>query len=219
MVSFSHIYKVYPGPTYALKDVNFKIKKGEFVFLSGPSGSGKTSLFQLMSAFNRPTAGSIHIDEFDLSQMNSRDISFYRRKIGMIYQDFRLLKNKTIYENVEWPLRIRGDKVSFIQDRVKEILNQIDLSHKIHHFPEQLSGGEQQRVAIARALVHHPILLMADEPTGNLDAHLSENIMDLLELSNAQGTTVFVASHDLDLIQRRQKRVIYIKNGRVLKQK
>lgn len=213
MITFSHVYKTYPGPTHALKNVNLTIEKSEFLFLTGPSGAGKSTLFRLLSAFDRPTSGRVRVMDFDLRSMKDSEVPYLRRKIGVVYQDFRLLGDRTIFENVAIPLEIRGDKQSYIDNRVCELLDQVGLIYKKDNYPNQLSGGEQQRVAIARALVHHPGILVADEPTGNLDPELSEGIMDLLNRVNAQGTTVFVATHDHEMVKRRSKRCIEIKNG------
>ncbi len=208
---------MYPGPTYALKDVNLKIEKGEFVFLTGPSGAGKTTLFRLLSAYDRATSGNLNVLGYNLSEISGNQIPLFRRHIGVIYQDFRLLKQRTVFENVSLPLEIRGERDKYIKSRVDEIIDQVGLRHKRNDFPEQMSGGEQQRVAIARALVHHPGVLIADEPTGNLDPHLAAEIICLLEKINAQGTTVFVATHDLEMVKARQKRTIEILQGRIVR--
>ncbi|MCC7405288.1 MAG: cell division ATP-binding protein FtsE [Bdellovibrionales bacterium] len=217
MIDFRHIYKSYSDDVAALCDVNLFIEKGEFVFLTGPSGAGKTTLFRLLSAFDQPTSGDLRVAGYNLGDLNRRDIAFFRRHIGVVYQDFRLLKRRTVFENVALPLEVRGDSSSVIRKKVDVLLDEVGLSHKADKLPTQLSGGEQQRVAIARALVHHPGILIADEPTGNLDPDLSREIMHLLERFNARGTTVFVATHDHELVQAKHRRVVEISNGRIVR--
>ena len=213
MIQFSHVYKTYPGPVHALKNVELKVEKGEFVFLTGPSGAGKTTLFRMMSAFDKITSGNIHVAGFDLKNITDAQIPFFRRRIGVVFQDFRLLKNKTLLENVCLPLLVRGEKSIVAEKKAYDYLEQVGLAEKAHQLPEFVSGGEQQRTAIARALVHQPGVLIADEPTGNLDPDLSNEIMDLLERVCAQGTTVFVATHDHDMVEQRSKRTLNIVDG------
>ena len=213
MIEFSHVYKTYPGSIHALRDVNLKIGKGEFVFLTGPSGAGKTTLFKMISAFDRPTSGNITVSNYTLGDLKTAQVPFFRRRIGVIFQDFKLLKDRTVFENVALPLIIRGDKPSSIQRRVNEMLDQVGLLFKADQYPEFISGGEQQRTAIARALIPQPDVVVADEPTGNLDPQLSDEIMDLLDRACAQGTTVFVATHDHDLVRKRKQRTFMIKDG------
>lgn len=215
MISFSHVYKTYPGPVHALRDVTLNIDKGEFLFLTGPSGAGKTTLFRMISAFDKPSSGLVNVAGHDLGEISAREVPYYRRRIGVVFQDFRLLKGRSVFENVALPLEVRSDRQANISRKVDEMLENVGLSYKRKNFIEQLSGGEQQRVAIARALIHQPGVLIADEPTGNLDPEKSEEIMDLLERVNAQGTTVFVATHDLELVKRRSKRVLRIQSGHI----
>lgn len=215
MIAFSHAYKVFPNGHQALKNVSFEIEKGEFVFLSGPSGAGKTSLFRLISGYDRLSSGEGEVLGQDINQLDAHSIPFFRRKIGVIYQDFKLLKDRSVSDNVALPLIVRGDRPLQIARRVDEVLDLVGLTFKKSSLPEELSGGEQQRVAIARSLIHHPGILIADEPTGNLDEHLSFEILKLLEAVNAQGTTVFLATHDADLIRSKNCRVIKIRDGQI----
>lgn len=215
MIRFHHAYKTFPNGTQALRDISFDIQKGEFVFLTGPSGAGKTTLFKLISAFDRPTSGAVEVAGSSVVELNSNQIPYFRRRIGVVYQDFRLLKDRTVAENVALPLIVRGDTETAVARRTREVLEQVGLTMKSDRLPAQLSGGEQQRVAIARALVHHPGVLIADEPTGNLDQELSREILGLLEKVNAQGTTVFVATHDDVLVNSKPARIIRLKDGAI----
>lgn len=215
MISFAHVYKTYPGSVHALRDVSIEIQKGEFLFLTGPSGAGKTTLFRMISAFDKPSSGVVQVAGQDVGQITAGQVPYFRRRIGVVFQDFRLLRGRTVFENIILPLEVRGERASSINRRADEMLESVGLTYKKNNYIEQLSGGEQQRVAIARALIHQPGVLIADEPTGNLDPQMSEEIMDLLDRVNAQGTTVFVATHDHDLVKRRAKRVVNILSGHI----
>ena len=198
---------------HALRDVDFIVEKGEFVFLTGRSGAGKTTLFRLISGFDQATSGAVSVAGMDLGSVSHTDIVKLRRKVGVVFQDFRLLKDRSVFENVALPLHFRGDSERLIVKKVSEVLESLGLSQYSMEWPEHLSGGEQQRVAIARAIVHQPEVLVADEPTGNLDPQLSEEIMNLFERVCAQGTTVVIATHDHALVHRRQKRFLQIEKG------
>lgn len=217
MIEFQHVYKTYPGPVHALKNMEFSVGKGEFVFLTGPSGAGKTTLFRMLSAFDRPSSGRVLVGGYDLSKITAAQLPQFRRRIGIVFQDFKLLNDRSVFDNVALPLMVRGDRSVQAQRRTFEVLDAVGLADKSHSLPDFLSGGEQQRIAIARAMVHQPGLLIADEPTGNLDPELSEEIMDLMELLSAQGTTVFIATHDHAMVERRRKRRLEIADGHLVR--
>ncbi|MCB0393745.1 MAG: cell division ATP-binding protein FtsE [Bdellovibrionales bacterium] len=213
MISLSHLYKSYPGPIHALRDLSLDIAKGEFVFLTGPSGAGKTTLFKLICGYDKPTSGSIRVGSWDIRKLSRNEVPILRRQIGVVFQDFKLLRDRTVFENVALPLRITGEREAIIKTRVDSILDQVGLRYKDSVFTNQLSGGEQQRVAIARALVHRPEIIIADEPTGNLDPELSKEIVSLFERANAQGTTVVIATHDKEIVKEKKKREILLRAG------
>jgi cell division transport system ATP-binding protein len=212
-----HVTKVYErGDRPALQDVSLEIQKGEFVFLTGPSGAGKSTLLKMLFVAEKPTRGQILVNGRNVATLRPRQIPLLRRQVGVVFQDFKLIANQTVHENVAYALHVVGLPEREIRKRVYQVLKGVGLFHKANVLPPKLSGGEQQRVAIARALVNDPVLLLADEPTGNLDADITQEIMTLLEEANARGTTVVVATHDQALIERYQKRVIHLKSGLVL---
>lgn len=214
MIEFSDVSKKYTKKSpWALRHVNFKVEDGEFVFIIGQSGSGKSTLIKLLTCEERPTEGQVLIDGYNINTMKRRVVPFLRRNIGMVFQDFRLIPSKTVYENVAFALEIVGVPKKLIRRQVSMVLSTVGLRSREKARPDELSGGEQQRVGIARAMVNNPALLVADEPTGNLDPENSESIMALLEEINRNGTTVVVCTHDRSLVDRMQKRVIRITEG------
>ncbi len=218
MISIRNVTKQYKGaPRAALDDVSIEIDKGDFVFLVGTSGSGKSSLLRLMLREDVPSKGSVSVLGENLVAIASRRIPQFRRNIGMVFQDFRLLPNKTIFENIAFSLEVTGASRSKIADKVPAALNLVGLSEKADRMPNELSGGEQQRVALARAFVDTPALLLADEPTGNLDPATSAEIMRLLEKINEGGTTIVMATHDRGLVDMARKRVVVLDQGRIVR--
>ncbi len=215
MIETQSLTKIYGREDYALRDLTLKIEKGEFAFLTGPSGAGKSTLLRLLLMQERPTSGSVMVGDRDLSTLSLAEIQDYRRTIGFVFQDFKLIASKTIFENVAFVLRVLGQPVEQQRRRTYQVLKWVGLQHRHHAYPLELSGGEQQRVAVARALVNEPHLVLADEPTGNLDPDLSLEIMDLFRDINASGTTVLVATHDRELIQLVGRRVIQLEQGRL----
>ncbi|MCU1472657.1 MAG: ftsE [Amnibacterium sp.] len=218
MIRFDSVTKRYRGaPRAALDDVSLEIGSGEFVFLVGASGSGKSSLLRLMLREERPTSGEIHVLGQRLTSISSRKVPYFRRSLGVVFQDFRLLPNKTIFDNVAFTLQVIGKSRGFIQATVPDVLGMVGLAEKAQNMPNELSGGEQQRVAIARAVVNKPAILLADEPTGNLDPTTSDEIMKVLDRINEAGTTVVMATHDVTIVDRMQKRVIELVGGRIIR--
>lgn len=213
MIQFRNVTKIYPNGLCALSNVNFTIKDGEFVFVVGASGAGKTTLMKLLLKEIEPTSGSIIVDDIDLSTLKRKEIPYYRRKLGVVFQDFRLLPDRTAYENVAFAMEIVGASPREIRRRVPAVLNMVGLGLKAHAYPYQLSGGEQQRVAIARALVNNPSILIADEPTGNLDPVTAMEIMKILNLINRRGTTVIMATHAKNIVNAMRKRVLQFRKG------
>jgi cell division transport system ATP-binding protein len=205
---------MYGREDYAIRDLSLKVEKGEFAFLTGPSGAGKSTLLRLLLMQERPTEGSVIIDGRDLSTLSPAEIQAYRRMVGFVFQDFKLIASKTIFENVAFVLRVLGQPVEQQRRRTYQVLKWVGLQHRHNAYPLELSGGEQQRVAVARALVNEPHIVLADEPTGNLDPDLSLEIMNLFRDINASGTTVLVATHDRELIKWVGRRVIQLEQGR-----
>ena len=216
MISFQNVPMVYPNGTAALNNVTLNIKDGEFVFIIGKSGAGKTTLTKLLLCEERVTGGTLTVNNFKLNKLPQRKIPYLRRTLGVVFQDFRLFKNKTVYENIAFTLRVIGEDPRIIRKRVPYFLNVVDMTDKADRFPDELSGGEQQRVAFARALVNNPKIIIADEPTGNVDPEMSREIMDLLVRINKLGKTVIVVTHEKDLVDEYRHRVITIKAGELV---
>ena len=217
MIEISKLTKTYDRGTKALKDVNITIDDGEFVFITGRSGSGKSTLIKILLKEVEPTSGRVVVNDMDLRKMPRRYVPKYRRRLGVVFQDFRLLKDKTVYENVAFAQRVIGESSRTIRESVPQMLKMVGLSSKYKFFPHQMSGGQQQRVGIARALVVNPQIIFADEPTGNLDPHNAMEIMGLLEKINRRGTTVIVVTHSHEIVDLMKKRVITIDRGMVIR--
>ncbi|MFT4124154.1 MAG: cell division ATP-binding protein FtsE [Microbacteriaceae bacterium] len=218
MIRFDSVSKYYAGNARpALGDVSLEILKGEFVFLVGASGSGKSSFLRLVLKEERPSRGTIHVLGQDLGRMPSRKVPYFRRNLGVVFQDFRLLPQKSVFDNVAFTLQVIGRSRGFIQEAVPDVLKMVGLAGKASRLPHELSGGEQQRVAIARAVVNKPAVLLADEPTGNLDPATSAGIMALLERINIGGTTVIMATHDAGIVDAAKRRVVELISGQVVR--
>ena len=216
MISFNAVYKAYPKGAGGLRGVSLQVKKGEFLFLTGHSGAGKSTMLKLMYAEQRPTNGEVKVAGFDIGQITSADIPRLRRKLGCVFQDFRLLEDRTAQENVAFALEVTGAPRDTIPGKVMRVLTQVGLAAKASAFPRELSGGEQQRVAIARALVNDPPILLADEPTGNLDERATRGVFQLLRDINAGGTCVVMATHDLDLVKSANYRSVELRGGEIV---
>ena len=216
MIRFTHVSKEYARLGLALNDVTFRVNKGEFAFLTGPSGAGKSTILKLILLEERATSGDVIVNNTAASEMRRRDVAMLRRKLGVVFQDFRLLEDRTAEENVAFALEVTGAARDTIAPRVSRLLTQVGLASKGTSYPRELSGGEQQRVAMARALVHDPMLLIADEPTGNLDERATRGIFELLRDINASGTAVLMATHNLELVRRNEFRVIELNRGQLV---
>ena len=217
MIEFRNVHKVYDNGSVALEDVSIHIEKGEFVLVCGHSGAGKSTFIKLLSHEVTPDSGTVIVNDVDVTRIKSSKVPYLRRKLGIVFQDFRLLPSKTVFENIAFALEVIEEKPKVIQEKVYNVLELVGLSDKANDLPQDLSGGEQQRVAIARAIVNKPLVLIADEPTGNLDPDNSWEIMNLLERINLQGTTVLMATHNSQIVNTLRHRVIAIENGRVVR--
>ena len=213
MIEFNDVVKSYSEGNYALNGVSMQIEDGEFCFLVGPSGSGKSTIIKMITGELKPTAGTVHVNGYSLERIRRREIPFLRRTVGVVFQDFRLIENMTVYENVAFAMRVIGSREREIKERVPYVLELVGLTDKKNRHPGELSGGEQQRLAIARALVNNPSTIIADEPTGNLDPAMSVEIMSLLQEINNLGTTMLVVTHAKDLVERFANRTIVINDG------
>ena len=213
MIRFSHVTKIWPNGATALRDISFQVPKGQFLFLTGHSGAGKSSILSLISAHERPTEGDVKVANISLRTLRQREVPKLRRRLGIVFQDFRLLDDRTADENVAFALEVTGAPASAIPGRVMRVLTQVGLASKARSYPKELSGGEQQRVAIARALVNDPPILLADEPTGNLDERATRSVFQLLRDINASGTSVIMATHNLELVRGTTYRTLELKQG------
>lgn len=217
MIEMQDVKKQYPNGIMAVNGMNIRIKQGEFVYVVGPSGAGKSTFIKMMYREEKPTSGLITVDGMNLSKMKNRHVPFLRRNIGVVFQDFKLLPTLTVFENVAFALEVIEEQPKDIKKRVMEVLSLVGLKHKIRMLPTELSGGEQQRVSIARSIVNKPKVVIADEPTGNLDPETSWDIMNLLEEINMQGTTIIMATHNREIVNTIKHRVIAIENGRIVR--
>ncbi len=216
MIRLNQVFKAYPKGTIALKDITIHVPKGQFVFLTGHSGAGKSTILRLIYADDLPTSGDVHVSGFATNRLKPNEIPKLRRRLGIVFQDFRLLEDRTAEDNVAFALEVTGARRSEIAPKVMRVLTQVGLAAKAHAFPQELSGGEQQRVAIARALVNDPMVLLADEPTGNLDERATRGVFQLLRDINATGTAVVMATHDLDLVRSASHRTVELKDGELV---
>ena len=217
MLRMTDLSKVYPGGNVALQDINVHIEPGEFVFVVGPSGAGKSTFIKMLFREVLPTTGSIFVNGVDILELTPKEIPYMRRQLGIIFQDYRLLPDRTVYENVAFAMQVIETPHRKIKRRVLNVLDLVGLRHRANAYPNELSGGEQQRIAIARAIVNDPLLVIADEPTGNLDPDTSWDIMEIFKEINATGTTIVMATHDKEVVDAMGKRVIAIESGRIVR--
>jgi len=215
MIKLHRITKYYENKIPAINDINLSIRKGEFVFITGPSGAGKSTLIKLIFSSEQPNTGEIVVNNENITRMSSKEIPYFRRKVGVVFQDFKIIQNRSVYDNVAFPLDIIGTRRKLVKKKVWQVLKWVGLLQKKDSLPSQLSGGEQQRVAIARAIINNPILLLADEPTGNLDPKLSFEIMKLFKAINARGTTVVIATHDKNTALNFSENIITLERGKL----
>ena len=216
MITFDNVSMQYDSKHTALRNINIKIDKGEFVFIVGPSGAGKSTFVKMLTHELTPASGKVIVDGVDITNLNRSKVKYYSRTLGIVFQDFRLLQEKTVFENIAFVLRVTGTKSKEIKERVAKVLSLVGLKNKANDYPSKLSGGEQQRIAIARALVNQPLLLIADEPTGNLDPVISEEIMELFNHINHMGTTIIMVTHNKELVNSMHKRVVSIEDGLIV---
>lgn len=217
MLEMIDVSKIYPGGSVALQDINVRIEQGEFVFIVGPSGAGKSTFFKMLFREVLPSSGKVIVNGHDLVKMTDKDIPYFRRQLGIVFQDYRLLPDRTVYDNVAFAMQVIETPYRKIKRRVNDVLDLVGLRKRAHAYPTELSGGEQQRIAIARAIVNDPILLIADEPTGNLDPETSWEIMDIFREVNKSGTTIVMATHDREIVDEMEKRVIAIEHGHIVR--
>lgn len=217
MIKFEKVSKIYPGDFVALENIDLAIEQGEFVSIVGQSGAGKSTLLKMIYAEEHPTTGHVYFNERDLSKIKRKHLPYYRRNIGTVFQDFKLLPQKTAFENVAYALEVAGEPTDEINERVPEILDIVGMGNKMEKYPRQLSGGEQQKVSLARALVHRPLVIIADEPTGNLDPISTWEIVQLLLKINSFGTTILLATHNKDIVDKISRRVIAVDRGRLIR--
>lgn len=217
MLEMIDVSKIYPGGSVALQDINVRIEQGEFVFIVGPSGAGKSTFFKMLFREVLPSSGKVIVNGHDLVKMTDKEIPYFRRQLGIVFQDYRLLPDRTVYDNVAFAMQVIETPYRKIKRRVNDVIDLVGLRKRAHAYPTELSGGEQQRIAIARAIVNDPILLIADEPTGNLDPETSWEIMDIFREVNKSGTTIVMATHDREIVDEMEKRVIAIEHGHIVR--